>query len=175
MPIFGTPEFDALEVTADLLGAGRASRLYASLVRERQLAQDVTVFAFPFVGGASTFALWATARPGVEADTLEEAVLAEIERLAIQGPSDGELERVRNLHAASVESSLERTAERADRLSMYACLFDDPGMINTEVSRYVSVTRERVQEAMAASLRPDNRVVLTYLPAEPEAPAEGAA
>ena len=175
MPVFGTPAFEALEVTADLLGAGRASRLYASLVRERQLAQDVTVFAFPFVGGATIFALWATARPGVEADALEEAVLAEIERLASQGPSEAELERVRNLHAAAVESSLERTAERAYRLSMYACLFDDPGMINTEVSRYVSVTRERVQEAMAASLRADNRVVLTYLPAEPETPAEGVA
>ncbi len=175
MPIFGTPEFDALEVTADLLGAGRASRMYATLVRERQLAQDVTVFAFPFVGGASIFALWATARPGVEIDALEEAVLAEVERLASEGPSEAELERVRNLHAASVESSLERIAERADRLSMYGCLFDEPGMINTEVSRYVSVTPDRVRAAMAAALRPDNRLVLTYVPAEPEAAAQGAA
>ena len=175
MPIFGTPEFDALEVTADLLGAGRASRMYATLVRERQLAQDVTVFAFPFVGGASIFALWATARPGVEIDALEEAVLAEVERLASEGPSEAELERVRNLHAASVESSLERIAERADRLSMYGCLFDEPSMINTEVSRYVSVTPDRVRAAMAAALRPDNRLVLTYVPAEPEAAAQGAA
>ncbi len=175
MPVFGTDGFESLEVAADLLGAGRASRLYATLVRERQLAQDVTVFAFPFVGGATIFALWATARPGVEADALEEAVLAEIDRLTAEGPSETELERVRNLHTAAVESSLERIAERADRLSMYGCLFDDPGMINTEVSRYVSVTAERVRQAMAASLRADNRVVLTYIPAEPDAAAEGAA
>jgi len=175
MPVFGTPGFEALEVSADLLGAGRASRLYATMVRERQLAQDVTVVAFPFVGGATIFALWATARPGIEADVLEEAVLAEIDRLAAEGPSDAELERVRNLHTANVESSLERIAERADRLSMYNCLFDDPGMINTEVSRYAAVTREQVQAGMAAALRPDNRVVLTYVPAEPDAAAESAA
>ena len=166
MPVFGTSEFDALEVAADLLGTGRASRLYGSLVRERQLAQDVEVFAFPFVSGASTFALWATTREGVEAETLEKALLAEIDQLASDGPSEAELERVRNLHAAAIESSLERISERADRLSMYGCLFDDPAMINTEVSRYVSVTSERVRDAMAASLRPDNRVVLTYLPVE---------
>jgi zinc protease len=111
----------------------------------------------------------------VKADTLEEAVLAEIDRLAGDGPSEAELERVRNLHTASVESSLERIAERADRLSMYNCLFDDPGMINTEVSRYMSVTPGRVRQAMAASLRADNRVVLTYVPLEPDAAAEGAA
>jgi predicted Zn-dependent peptidase len=166
MPVFGTSEFDALEVAADLLGTGRASRMYGSLVRERQLAQDVEVFAFPYVSGASTFALWATAREGVEAETLEKALLAEIDQLASDGPSEAELERVRNLHAAAIESSLERISERADRLSMYGCLFDDPAMINTEVSRYVAVTGERVREAMAASLRLDNRVVLTYLPVE---------
>ena len=167
MPVFGTSEFDALEVAADLLGTGRASRLYGSLVRERQLAQDVEVFAFPYVSGASTFAVWATTREDVEADALETAMLAEIDQLAADGPSEAELERVRNLHAAAIESSLERIAERADRLSMYGCLFDDPAMINTEVSRYMAVTSEQVREAMAASLRPDNRVVLTYLPLEP--------
>ncbi|MDP9467185.1 MAG: insulinase family protein [Chloroflexota bacterium] len=172
MPTFGTDGFDALEVAVDLLGAGRASRLYRSLVREQQLAQDVTVYAFPFIGGATTFAMWATARPGVGQEALEAGLFTEVDRLAEAGPSEAELERVRNLHAASVESSLERIAERADRLSMYTCLFDEPERINTEVSRYLAVDGDRVRSAMAASIRPDNRVVLTYLPAES---AEGAA
>jgi predicted Zn-dependent peptidase len=176
MPVFGSPEFEALTVAADLLGVGRASRLYRVLVRERQLAQDVTVFPFPVVGGASMFTLWATARPGVTAESLEAAVLAEIARLSADGPSDAELERVRNLHAAAVESSLERIAERADRLSMYACLFDDPERINTEVSRYLAVDADRVREAMAAVLRTDNRLSLTYVPAEAPVPeTDGAA
>jgi len=49
---------------------------------------------------------------------------------------------------------------------MYACLFDQPERINAEVSRYAAVDARRVREAMAASLGPDNRVVLTYVPAE---------
>ena len=172
MPVFGTDAFDELNVAVDLLGAGRASRLYSRLVREEQIAQDVVDFAFPFVGGATIFTCWATARPGVDADVVERALLGEIDRLADAGPTDEELERVRNLHAASVESSLERIGERADRLSMYTCLFDEPERINAEVTRFVSVDGERVRAAMAATLRPDNRLVMTYLPAEQ---AEGAA
>jgi len=166
MPIFGSPGFDALEVAVDLLGSGRAARLYRSLVREQQVAQDVTTFAFPLVGGSAIFTVWVTARPGIAPARLEAALWTELDRLTADGPSDEELERVRNLHAAGVESSLERISERADRLSMFACLFDEPERINTEVSRYAAVDAARVREGMAASLRPDNRVVLTYVPAE---------
>jgi zinc protease len=165
-PPFGTDAFDALDVAADVLGSGRASRLYASLVREQRLAQDVSVFAFPIVGGASIFTLWATARPGVEPEKLEAATLAEVERLAGEGPTDADLERVRNLHAAHSAGSLERISERADRLSMYACLFDEPERINAEVARYAAVDARRVREALNASVRADNRVTLTYVPAE---------
>jgi predicted Zn-dependent peptidase len=166
MPVFGTEAFEDLTVASDLLGTGRASRLYRTLIRERRLAQDIAIFPFPIVGGASMFTVWATARPGIGHDTLERALLDEIDRLASEGPGDAELERVRNLHAAAVESSLERIAERADRLSMYTCLFDEPERINTERSRYWAVDGARVQRAMAETLREDNRLVLTYLPAE---------
>ena len=165
-PPFGTDEFDALDVAADVLGAGRASRLYASLVREQRLAQDASVFVFPVVGGASMFALWVTARPGVSPETLEAATLAELDRLAADGPSEADLERVKNLHAAHAAGALERISERADRLSMYTCLFDEPERINTESTRWDAVDAERVSEALRASLRPDNRVTLTYVPAE---------
>jgi predicted Zn-dependent peptidase len=175
MPTFGSDGFDALGVAIDVLGSGRASRLYRALVREQQVAQDVTTFAFPLVGGAAIFTVWVTARPGVATGTLEAALWTELERLTAEGPSDEELERVRNLHASGVESSLERISERADRLSMYACLFDEPERINTEVSRYSAVDAARVREGMAASLRPDNRVVLTYVPAESAEATEGAA
>ena len=166
VPPFGTDEFDALDVAADILGAGRASRLYASLVREQRLAQDASVFVFPIVGGASMFALWVTARPGVTTETLEAATLAEIERLAADGPTDADLERVNNLHAAHAAGALERISERADRLSMYACLFDEPERINTESSRWQAVDAGRVRDALSASIRADNRVTLTYVPAE---------
>jgi zinc protease len=165
-PAFGSAAFEALEVAMDLLGSGRASRLYRALVREQQVAQDVSGFAFPEIGGAAVFAVEVTARPGISPEVLEAAMWTEVDRLTAQGPTDEELERVRNLHAAGLESSLQRVGERADRLSMYACLFDEPERINTELRRYVSVDAARVREALALSLRPGNRVMLTFVPAE---------
>jgi zinc protease len=166
IPPFGTDAFDALDVAADVLGSGRASRLYASLVREQRLAQDASVFVFPIVGGASMFTLWITARPGVAPETLEAATLAEIDRLAAEGPTEPDLERVRNLHAAHAASALERISERADRLSMYTTLFDEPERVNAEVSRYMGVDAGRIVTALRDSVRADNRVTLTYVPAE---------
>ena len=165
-PPFGTDAFDALDVAADILGSGRASRLYARLVRDEHLAQDVSVLLFPIVGGASMFSLWVTARPGVEPDRLEAATLEEIDRLAHDGPSEPDLDRVRNLHRAHAAGALERIGERADRLSMYTCLFDAPERVNEEVSRYAAVDPARVREAMGASVRADNRVTMSYVPAE---------
>ena len=174
VPAFGGEVFDALEVGTDLLAGGRASRLYRSLIRERQLAQDVVAFAFPLIGDATMLALWATARPGVEIGELEAALFDEIDRLRADGPSKDELQRARTLHRASIESSLERVSERADRLSMYGCLFDEPERVNDEVARYQRVDGDAVRRALDEWLTPDNRVVLTYLPAAP-AEAEPAA
>jgi zinc protease len=165
VPAFGTEAFDALEVGTDLLAGGRASRLYRTLIRERRLAQDVVAFAFPLIGDATMFALWATARPGVDVAELEAGLFGEIDRLRADGPSEDELERARNLHRASIESSLERVGERADRLSMYTCLFDEPERVNREVERYLGVGADAVRRTLDEWLAPDNRVVLTYLPA----------
>jgi zinc protease len=166
IPTYGSEPFQALEVGADVLGTGRASRLYANLIRKNQLAQDVAVFPFPLVGGASMLAIWATARPGVSPDRLESALSGEIAHLLEAGPKQDELARVRNLHDASVGASLEQVSERADRISMYTTFFDEPERINSEISRYDAVTSQRVQEAYATFVRPDNQVVVTYVPAE---------
>ena len=112
------------------------------------------------------FSLWVTARPGVAVEQLETSLLAEIDRLASDGPAADDLERVRNLHASRTASALERISERADRLSMYTCLFDEPERINTEVSRYAAVDAGRVTDALRSSVTPDNRVTLLYVPAE---------
>lgn len=93
-------------------------------------------------------------------------MLAEIDRLRDEGPGPEELERVRNLHDATVASTLERIGERADRLSMYTMTFDEPERINDEMARYDAVGATQVSELLEAYTPAENRVVLTYVPAE---------
>ena len=168
IPPFGTDAHESFNVLSDVLGTGRASRLYRSLVRERQLAADVAAFVFPWAYGSTALGIWATARPEVAVEELETQLLADIDHLAATGPADEELARVRTLHAAAAEAGLEQIGERADRISQYACLFDDPEMVNTEVARYDAVEAADIRDAMADRVRVDNRLVLTYVPAEDE-------
>jgi predicted Zn-dependent peptidase len=174
-PAFGDHRLDALDLAGQLLTGGKGSRIHRRLVREERLAQDVAMFTLPFTGGASVSVGWATVRPGVDVDTVERAYLEELDRLGREAPSDDELARAKALTEADELGALARVEERADRLSMYATLFDDPALINTMLPRYLSVTPEQIRAAAAETYRADNRVVLTYLPKAADETGEAAA
>ncbi len=165
-PVFGDTRLDALEVASHILAGGKGSRLHRRLVREERIAQDVAFFVLGFIGGASIAAGWATARPDVDVARVEAALLEELERMGREPVSDDELARAKALAETDELGALQRVDERADRLSMFATLFDDPDLINRMLDRYLAVTPEAMVEVAAATFRADNRVVLTYLPLE---------
>ena len=162
IPPYGDDGFYAAAVASYVLAWGKASRLYRSLVRDRRLAQDVVAYAFPIVVGSAMLVLWSTARPGVEPECLERALLEEIEGLAdVQDP---EVERAIHLIETRRLIDLQRVDERADQLSMFTMLFDDPDRINTELDRIKAVTTADVRRFAERFLGADNRAVLWYVP-----------
>jgi predicted Zn-dependent peptidase len=163
-PIFGDPRLDALDLAGQILAGGKGSRLHKRLVRDEQLAQDVALFSMGLVAGCSVTAGFATARPGVDLVQLETAFWEELEKMTREPVSDDELARAKALTEADELGALQQVAEKADRLSMYATLFDDPGMINSILPRYLSTTAEQIQAVCRDVFVPDNRLVLTYLP-----------
>ncbi len=172
-PLFGDRRLDALDLAGQILAGGKGSRLHRRLVREEQLAQDVAIFSMGLVAGASVTAGWATARPGVDLIKLETAFWEELERIGREPVSDDELARAKALTEADELGALQRVDEKADRLSMYATLFNDPEMVNSILPRYLSTTAEQIQAVAREVFVPENRVVLTYLPAGTTGPAPG--
>ena len=167
-PPFGSPEFDALEMASQILSGGRGSRLYRRLVRERRIAQDVAAFGLPLINGASFFGGWVTVRPDSTAEAGEQAFWEELELMTREPVTDDELARAGALIEASELGALGRVEEVADRLSMYAALFDRPELVNEQLRRYLAVTAADIQAAAQKVFRADNRVVLTYMPREAE-------
>jgi zinc protease len=168
-PAFGDDRLDALDIAAQVLAGGKGSRLHRRLVRDERIAQDIALVALGFVGGASICVGWATVRPGIPVERVETALHEELDRLTREPISDDELARARALIETEELGGLSRVEERADRLSMYATLFDDPDLINQMLPRYLGVTAEQIRDVAAATFRADNRVVLTYLPELPPA------
>jgi len=172
-PLFGDKRLDALDLAGQILAGGKGSRLHRRLVREERLAQDVAVFSMGLVAGASITAGMATARPGVDLIQLETAFWEELERIGREPVSEDELARAKALTEADELGALQRVDEKADRLSMYATLFDKPEMINDILPRYLSTTAEEIQAVCRDVFLRNNRVVLTYLPvtSAPEMPS----
>ncbi len=164
VPPFGSDEFYAVDLLTEVLSAGKSSRMYRDLVRDRRVARSAAAFAFPVVTGAALLVVRGVAPPGGDVPALEEALLAELRSMAEDGPSPAELERALTGVEARNTLELQRVAERADRLSMNATLFGDPERINTELDRYRAVTPADVRRVAERYLVEDNRVVLTYLP-----------
>jgi predicted Zn-dependent peptidase len=54
----------------------------------------------------------------------------------------------------------------SESLANFYTFYGDPGLINTEIERYLAVTPEDIVEAARKYLVPENRVVLNYLPKE---------
>jgi predicted Zn-dependent peptidase len=161
IPAYGSEEYYAALVASYILGMGKAAVLYRTLVRERQLAQDVIAYAFPIVVGASMFVVWATARPGADVAVVDDALTEQIEALA--AVTDDDVERAIAMLEARHLTDLQTVDERADQLSMYTTIFDDPDRINTELERVRNVTTAAVRKFASTYLRRDNRAVLRYV------------
>jgi zinc protease len=173
---FGTPEFDAMQVAATVLGGGRGSRLYKALVLDRQLLQpsDAVLDGWPFIGGASLTMADLPAREGVDIEEVESAYHEEIERVA-KGVTDDEVERAAALITSQWLHHLSSVEGRADTFSQYATLLGDPGLLERALPSWLAVTADDVVAVVGDVLTPDNRVVVTFLPDDAAEEQEAAA
>jgi len=165
-PVFGSEKYYAASVASALLGMRKGSRLHRSLVRERQIAADVSAFTFDLAKGTDLLVVDVTARPETAIAQLEEEVEREIDLLHRVGVSEPEVRRAIALIETDLVASLQSAGERADRLSMFATFFNDPELINEQAERYRAVTAQKVNEIVSERFGEDNRASLLYVPRE---------
>jgi len=165
-PVFGSGKYYAASVASAILGLRKGSRLYRSLVRERQIAADASAFTFDLAKGTDLLVIDVTARPETGFAQLEEEVEREIDALYREGVTEPEVNRAISLIETDLVASLQSAGERADRLSMFATYFTRPDLINEQADRYREVTAERVNDLVSERFGQDNRASLLYVPRE---------
>ena len=163
-PVFGSDGYYAASVASAVLGMRQGSRLYRSLVRERQIAADATAFTFDLAKVSDLLVVDVTARPETSAEKLEAEVEHEIDALVENGVTSEEIERAVALIQTDIVTALQSASERADRLSMFATLLGDPALLNEQAARYSEVTAEQVNAFARERLGSDNRAKLLYVP-----------
>jgi predicted Zn-dependent peptidase len=155
----------ALDMLASVLAGGKGSRLYKSLVYEKQIAQDV----FAFNGSreiAGQFQIVATAKPGKTLAELEQAINDEIAKVKSAPPAPDEMERAYNAREASFVYGLQTVGGfggLSDQLNEYNTFLGKPGYFQEDLARFRSVTAADVT-SMANNYLTDKRLVLTVTP-----------
>jgi predicted Zn-dependent peptidase len=159
-----------LDLCSVILQEGKASRLYKALVYDKRLAQEVTAYQASGDLG-SQFVVEAIAAPKVTPARLEEAMDAEITKIAAQPVTPEELTRAKNQFETGFVTRLQSVVQRASILNQYEAQRGDPGYAEKDLQRYRAVTAEALLATAKRTLDPKARVILHVVPkaAEPEA------
>ena len=169
-----SPDMDALSALATVMGSGRSSRLYESLVRQ-QIAVDAGAGVVAAKGPTFMY-LEGMAGPGSDPAAVEKAIYAEVEKIQNGPIQEWELDKARNAARRSLVSSLGNSLQRAILLARFTVFYNDPAIINTRYERIASLKIEDLQRVARQYLVPANRAVVITVPAKPAAPpAEGGA
>jgi len=160
VPAADDPDWPAVELLADILGAGRTSRIYTKLVKEDQIAAQAGAGA-GFLGTKypTLLAIQALVASGATTDEVEEGIYEVTGRLVEEGPTEEELQKVKTLNRAAFIRGLRPNSGLATQLSQYEELWGDWRKMFQYLDRLDAVTTADVQRVAQEVLRPGNRVV----------------
>jgi zinc protease len=167
MAWFGPPIFshgDAEnDVLTQILGGGRTSRLYQTLVHDKQIAQEVSASNQSMML-TSVVEIEATARPGVKPEDLEKAIDVVLSDFREKGPTQAEVDRARNGIESQMIEQLQSTGRVADILNTYNHFLHDPGFLQKDFERYETVTVADVRKRAATGMTTNARAVVYGVP-----------
>jgi zinc protease len=163
IPEWRHPDAPALDIVETLLGMGKSSRLYQSLVYRQRVATAAHAGA-DLREQPGLFSFRAIASTGTPVERVREALDAEIARLRDELPAASEMERVRTQIASSFVRSRQTYNNIAVALVRSTVERDDPGALNSDLDRYRAVTDADVQRVARQYLTLENRTTIEYLP-----------
>jgi predicted Zn-dependent peptidase len=173
IPAGNTPDYEAFQVLANVLGQGQSSRLYQRLVKEKQFATQLFVQAAE-KRGPSLLYFFAILRPGVKPEDCEAAIRDEVAAVQKDGITTEEIDKARVQFLRGQIQTRQSDLNMAMRIGQTAVYFGDPNLINTAVDKFNAVTAEQVKAAAQKYLVPEQLSVVTDLPAAPQRKAANA-
>lgn len=164
--------FDVIDL---VLGGGRTSRLYQSLVVDKQLAASVSTYGAPGARFPNLFVIAAAPRYPHTPAEVEEAVYRELDRLAREPVPPEELQKARNRLRADRLRMLRENEGLARMLTYYEAVAGDWRYLVNYDDVIATITAEDVMKVAARYFRPENRTVAVVRRGDEKGGAESAA
>ncbi len=163
VPNLRTPDSYALEVLSSILSNGKSSRLYKSLVLEKQLALDADTDYSLVSRDPGLFYLTAEPLPSKDIGDVEKALNQEIEQLQKEAVGDHELEKAKNQLEASFIYGQDSLFYQAMLLAQNE-IAGDWKSIDDYIPSIRKVTPNDIMRTAKRYLVPDNRTVGILVP-----------
>lgn len=157
----GTKDDELFDVISAILGQGRTSRLYRSLVLEKQLATDVSVFTAPGSRYPNLFVLHATPRAPHTVGEVEQALLAELERIKREPVTQRELQQILNKLEYEEARRMGTNGGLARNLTEYEATTGSWRFLTSYRAKIEKVTPADIQRIATAYFTRENRIVGT--------------
>ena len=159
----GDKDDELFDVLSAILGQGRTSRLYRSLVLEKQLATDVSVFTAPGSRYPNLFVLHATPRAPHSTAEVEQALLAELERLKTEPVTRQELQQILNRLEYEEARRMGTNGGLARNLTEYEATTGSWRFLTSYRTKIEKVTPADLQRIAGAYFTRENRIVGTLV------------
>ena len=166
-------------LVGELLHNGQASLLYQALVKDKEVALDVSggvnfVFGNPFeYDGPTLLTSFIIYPPNLKEDDILSAYDAVLSSLAAQGPSPAALARISAKMQSDWYSNMEIPISRASLLSHATLLDGSPERVNEIPDELARVTPEEVRAFVAKYLVKTHRTIIDRVPAPASGPNGG--
>jgi len=148
------------DLIGEIMSGGGSSRLYQSLVKEKQLFSNIECYHMGSTD-AGLIAIEGKLVKGVKMEAAEAALNEEIKKFQQQGITEEELEKVKNKTESMMAFEDMSITNRAANLAMYE-LLGDVDLINTELEIYQAVTAKEIVEESKNIFTDNNCSTLYY-------------
>ncbi|MET0464513.1 MAG: pitrilysin family protein [Chitinophagaceae bacterium] len=151
-------DYYALALLSDILSSGKSSRLYASLVDNKQLATTVSAY-YGESFDPTTFNFNAIAAKGIKETDLENAIYEELEKIKTGGVTDKELQKVKNQKLIEFYNQVQTIDGKSNNIGTYEVFFGDYKKMFEAPDRYNKVTADDIKRVANTYFKKTTRTV----------------
>lgn len=154
-------DYQVFDLLSDVLSQGQSSRLYNSLLKEKQLFSEINAYITSSID-EGLFVVDGKLVEGVSMEQAEAAIWEELEKLQQQLVNEAELTKVKHKSESIMVFAEMNLLDKAMNLAYYE-LLGDAAMLNVEIDKYLAITAQQLQEVAKKTFKKEKSSTLYYL------------